>query len=406
MIPRIAFDPSATPPLAGIRVLDLSRLVAGNMVSLQLADHGAEVIKIEDPKIGDPLRAWRVNGLSLHWKVYARNKKSLALSLRPPEGRALLLDLAATAHVLIENFRPGTLEEMGLGPTDLHARNPNLIIVRVTGFGQDGPYRDRPGFGTLVEAMSGFAAKNGFADRPPVLPPLALADMVAGLYGAYAVMIALRVVEQGGKGQVIDLPLLDPVISILGPEAATYRVTGALPQRTGSRSLTTSPRNVYATADGRFIAISASIQAMAERLFRAIGRADMIDDPRFRTNTDRVRNIDACDGAVAEFIAARPLDENMRIFQQAEVTATPVYEIDQLLDDPHVQARGVLVEAPDAEAGTVTMHNVVPRLSDTPGALRLPAPALGEHTREILHSIGYDEPRRAALLHAGTIKEA
>jgi crotonobetainyl-CoA:carnitine CoA-transferase CaiB-like acyl-CoA transferase len=406
MIPRIAFDPSATPPLTGIRVLDLSRLVAGNMVSLQLADHGAEVIKIEDPKIGDPLRAWRVKGLSLHWKVYARNKKSLALSLRPPEGRALLLDLAATAHVLIENFRPGTLEEMGLGPAELHARNPKLIIVRVTGFGQDGPYRDRPGFGTLVEAMSGFAAKNGFADRPPVLPPLALADMVAGLYGAYAVMIALRVVEHGGKGQVIDLPLLDPVISILGPEAATYRVSGALPQRTGSRSLTTSPRNVYATADGRFIAISASIQAMAERLFRAIGRADMIDDPRFRTNTDRVRNIEACDGAVAEFIAARTLDENMQIFQQAEVTATPVYEIDQLLDDPHVQARGVLVEAPDAEAGTVTMHNVVPRLSDTPGALRLPAPLLGEHTREILHSIGYDEARRATLIEAGTIKEA
>jgi crotonobetainyl-CoA:carnitine CoA-transferase CaiB-like acyl-CoA transferase len=406
MIPRIEFDPSATPPLAGIRVLDLSRLVAGNMVSLQLADHGAEVIKIEDPKTGDPLRAWRVKGLSLHWKVYARNKKSLALSLRPAEGRALLLDLAATAQVLIENFRPGTLEEMGLGPAELHARNPNMIIVRVTGFGQDGPYRDRPGFGTLVEAMSGFAAKNGFADRPPVLPPLALADMVAGLYGAYAVMIALRVVEQGGKGQVIDLPLLDPVISILGPEAATYRVSGALPQRTGSRSLTTSPRNVYATADGRFIAISASIQAMAERLFRAIGRADMIDDPRFRTNTDRVRNIDACDGAVAEFIAARPLAENMQIFQQAEVTATPVYEIDQLLDDPHVQARGVLVEAPDTEAGSVVMHNVVPRLSDTPGALRLPAPALGEHTREILHALGYDEPRRAALIQAGTIKEA
>jgi crotonobetainyl-CoA:carnitine CoA-transferase CaiB-like acyl-CoA transferase len=406
MIPRIAFDPSATPPLTGIRVLDLSRLVAGNMVSLQLADHGAEVIKIEDPKTGDPLRAWRVKGLSLHWKVYARNKKSLALSLRPPEGRALLLDLAATANVLIENFRPGTLEEIGLGPADLHARNPNLIIVRVTGFGQDGPYRDRPGFGTLVEAMSGFAAKNGFADRPPVLPPLALADMVAGLYGAYAVMIALRVVEHGGKGQVIDLPLLDPVISILGPEAATYRVTGALPQRTGSRSLTTSPRNVYATADGRFIAISASIQAMAERLFRAIGRADMIDDPRFRTNTDRVRNIDACDGAVAEFIAARPLEENMQIFQQADVTATPVYEIDQLLDDPHVQARGVLVEAPDTEAGTVTMHNVVPRLSDTPGALRLPAPALGEHTREILQALGYDAARRAALIESGTIKEA
>jgi crotonobetainyl-CoA:carnitine CoA-transferase CaiB-like acyl-CoA transferase len=406
MIPRVAFDPSATPPLAGIRVLDLSRLVAGNMVSLQLADHGAEVIKVEDPKIGDPLRAWHVKGLSLYWKVYARNKKSLALSLRPPEGRALLLDLAATAQVLIENYRPGTLEEMGIGPADLHARNPGLIIVRVTGFGQDGPYRDRPGFGTLVEAMSGFAAKNGYGDRPPVLPPLALADMVAGLYGAYAVMIALRVVEHGGKGQVIDLPLLDPIISVMGPEAATYRVSGELPQRTGSRSQTTSPRNVYATGDGRFIAISASIQAMAERLFRAIGRADMIDDPRFRSNTDRVRNIDACDGAVAEFIAARTLEENMRIFQAAEVTATPVYEIDQLLDDPHVQARGVLVEVPDADAGTVVMHNVVPRLSDTPGSLRLPAPALGEHTREILVALGYDADRRAALIEAGVIKEA
>jgi crotonobetainyl-CoA:carnitine CoA-transferase CaiB-like acyl-CoA transferase len=406
MIPRIDFAPDATPPLAGIRVLDLSRLVAGNMVSLQLADHGAEVIKIEDPKIGDPLRAWRVKGMSLHWKVYARNKKSLALSLRPQEGRDLLLDLAATAQVLIENFRPGTLEEMGIGPEALHARNPNLIIVRVSGFGQDGPYRDRPGFGTLVEAMSGFASKNGYGDRAPVLPPLALADMVAGLYGAYAVMIALRVIEQGGKGQVIDLPLLDPIISILGPDAATYRVTGELPARTGSRSLTTSPRNVYGTSDGRYIAISASIQAMAERLFRAIGRADMIDDPRFRTNTDRVQNIEECDGAVASFIAARTLEENMRIFQQAEVTATPVYDIDQLMDDPHVGARGVLVEAPDAEAGSVVMHNVIPRLSETPGALRVAAPVLGQHTAELLAGIGYDAERRAALAAVGIIKEA
>ncbi len=249
--------------------------------------------------------------------------------------------------------------------------------MRITGFGQDGPYRDRPGFGTLVEAMSGFAAKNGFGDRPPVLPPLAMADMVAGLYGAYAVMIALRVVERGGKGQVIDLPLLDPIISILGPEAASYRVSGEKPQRTGSRSLTTSPRNVYATQDGRYIAISASIQAMAERVFRAIGKPEMIDDPRFRTNTDRVRNIDECDGAVAEFIAARTLEENMAVFEAAEVTANPVYEIDQLIADEHVQARGIMVEAPDEEAGSVLMHNVIPRLSGTPGKLRHPAPSLG-----------------------------
>jgi crotonobetainyl-CoA:carnitine CoA-transferase CaiB-like acyl-CoA transferase len=198
MLQRIEFAPDAPVPLSGIRVVDLSRLVAGNMVSLQLADQGAEVIKIEDPKVGDPLRAWRWKGQSLYWKVYARNKKSLALNLRPQAGRDVLLDLLATAQVLIENYRPGTLEQMGLGPGVLWARNPKLIVVRITGFGQDGPYRDRPGFGTLVEAMSGFAAKNGFADRPPVLPPLAMADMVSGLYGAYAVMVALRVVEHGG----------------------------------------------------------------------------------------------------------------------------------------------------------------------------------------------------------------
>ena len=404
MIPRIQFDPAATPPLSGIRVVDLSRLVAGNMISLQLADHGAEVIKIEDPDKGDPLRAWRTNGQSLHWKVYARNKKSVAMNLRPALAKQALHDLLDTTQVLIENFRPGTLEAMGFAPAVLHARNPGLIIVRVTGFGQDGPYRDRPGFGTLVEAMSGFAAKNGFADRPPVLPPLALADMVAGLYGAYGVMIALREVEKGGPGQVIDLPLLDPIVSILGPEAAIYRVSGALSTRTGSRSVTTSPRNTFRTQEGRYIAISASIQAMSERLMRAIGRADMIDDPRFRTNTDRLLHVDECEAPIAGFIAARTLAENMAVFEAAEVTATPVYDTDQFLDDPHVQARGVIVEAPDAEAGSVLMHNIIPRLAGTPGKLRLPAPDLGQHTSEILAGLGYSNAQLAALVEAGAIK--
>lgn len=406
MIPLREFEPDARPPLSDIRAVDLSRLVAGNMVSLQLADYGAEVIKVEDPVRGDPLRAWRVDGLSLHWKVYARNKKSLALDLRNPEGLRALSDLLATSHVLIENYRPGTLEAMGLAPETLWAANPRLLIVRISGFGQSGPYRDRPGFGSLVEGMSGFAAKNGFADREPVLPPLALADMIAGLYGAYAVMIALRAAEQSGRGQVIDLPLLDPIISVLGPDAATYRVTGALTKRTASRSATTAPRNVYRTKDGRFIAISASIQAMTERLFRAIGRADMIDDPRFRTNADRLKHIDQVEEPIVAFIAGRTLAETMAAFEAAEVTAAPVYDIDQLLDDPHVAERGVLVDMPDAEMGTVPMHAIIPRLSETPGKLRFPAPALGEHTSEILTAIGYDARRIAALVRAGIVKEA
>ena len=357
------FHPDAKCPLDGLRVLDLSRLVAGNMLSLQLADFGAEVIKIEDPTKGDPLRDWRVGGISAHWKVYARNKKSVTINLRAPDGLDLLRKLAATAHVFIENFRPGTLEEMGLAPAVLHASNPRLIVVRVSGWGQDGPYRDKPGFGSLVEGMSGFAAKTGFPDRPPVLPPLALADMVAGLYGASAVLVALREIEvNGGKGQVIDLPLLDPIVSVLGPEAAVFKITGKITPRSGSRSATSSPRNVFGTKDGRWIAISASIQAMAERVFRAIGRADMVDDPRFRTNADRVRNAEECEAPLRDFIAARTLAEGLAVFEQSEVTAAPVYEIDQFIADPHVQAREIVTELPDAEMGTVPMHAIVPRL--------------------------------------------
>src|SRR5689334_8089924 len=392
------FRPDAKVPLDGIRVLDLSRLVAGNMLSLQLADFGAEVIKIEDPRKGDPLRDWRTNNISVHWKVYARNKKSVTLNLREPDGLALLKKLAATAHVFIENYRPGTLEEMGIGPDVLHADNPKLIIVRVSGWGQDGPYRLKPGFGSLVEGMSGFASKNGFADRPPVLPPLALADMIAGLYGSNAVLIALREIEQnGGAGQVIDLPLLDPIFSILGPEAAIYQLTQKVEPRVGSRSNNTAPRNVYETSDGRFIAISASIQSMAERLYRAIGRADMIADPRFRTNTDRVKNIDEAERPVAEFIRARTLADNLAVFEKAEVTAAPVYDIDQFIADPHVQARQIVTQLPDPEMGSVPMHHVVPRLSGTPGEIRNPAPALGEHNDAILGSLGFDAAAVADL---------
>ena len=399
------FRPEAACPLDGIRVLDLSRLVAGNMLSLQLADYGAEVIKVEDPQRGDPLRDWRVRGASIHWKVYARNKKSVALALRQAQGLELLGKLIDTADVLIENFRPGTLEEMGLAPAQLHARNPKLIIVRISGWGQDGPYRERPGFGSLVEGMSGFAAKNGFADRPPVLPPLALADMIAGLYGMSAVLLALRHREvKGGYGQIIDLPLLDPIFSTLGPDAAEYRVTGEVRPRLGSRSATTSPRNAFCTKDGRWLAISASMQVMAERLFRAIGRADMIEDPRFRSNADRVRNAEACEAPIAAFILERTLADALAFFEEAEVTAAPIYDIDQFLADPHVRAREIVVDLPDDELGTVPMHNIVPRLSLTPGHIRMPAPALGEHTAALLGEVGCSAAELDALARAGIIR--
>jgi crotonobetainyl-CoA:carnitine CoA-transferase CaiB-like acyl-CoA transferase len=398
------FRPEAACPLDGIVVLDLSRLVAGNMLSLQLADFGAEVIKVEDPAKGDPLRDWRVEGHSLFWKAYARNKKSLTLDLRKPRAKELLLALAERAHVLIENYRPGTLEKMGLGPAVLHARNGKLIVVRVSGWGQTGPYAQKPGFGTLVEGMSGYAAKTGFADRAPVLPPTALADMVAGLYGAYATMVALREIEtKGGKGQVIDLSLLEPIHSVIGADAAVYKAAGIVPRRQGSRSNITSPRNVYRTRDGRWLSISASMQSMAERLYAAVGVPDMIRDPRFATNSARLAHPDEAERPVAEFIAARDLAECLARFEAAEVTAAPIYDIDQFIADPHVQARQIVVEVPDEEIGSVALHNVIPRLSDTPGALRRPAPRLGQHTAEVLSRVGVTGADIAQLKSEGIV---
>ncbi len=399
-----SYEPGAAAPLDGVRVLDLSRLVAGNMLSLALADFGAEVIKIETPGRGDDLRNWRVEGVSVHWKVYARNKKSVSLNLRHEEGRRLLLRLVERSRVFIENYVPGTLERMGLGPDVLHRHNPGLVIVRVSGWGQTGPFRHKPGFGSLVEAMSGFAAMNGYPDRPPVLPPLALADMIAGLYGAMATLVAVRNIEVGGgRGQVIDLALFESIHSVLGPEAAVYRLTGQVKPRVGSRSNTTAPRNVYRCKDGRYVALSASMQAMAERLFRAIGREDLIDNPKFRTNADRVANNDELDAIVAGYMARHTQAENLAHFERAGVTVGPVCDVSELVDHPFVQGREVLVTYPDEEMGRLPMHNVVPRLSETPGVIRRPAPGLGEHNREILAELGLTESDLDRLAREGAL---
>ena len=398
------FARDAAAPLDGVRILDLSRLVAGNALTHVLADFGAEVVKVERPGQGDDLRNWRVEGVSIHWKVYARNKKSITVNMRSERGRAILLDLVKTSQMLVENFLPGTLEQWELGPDVLHAANPKLVIVRISGWGQSGPDRSVPGFGSLVEARSGFAAMNGFADRPPVLPPLALADMVAGLYGAVAALVALRHCEvDQGKGQVVDLPLFDPLLSILGPQAALYELTGELPERLGSRSNLTAPRNSYCCRDGQFVALSASMQSMYERLMRTIGRPELIEDRRFLTNADRVRNNDQLDRIVAQFIENHDQHDVLQIFRDAGVTVGPVHDTLGMLSDPLVKENKVMVRLPDEDIDSVVMHNVAARLSETPGLIRSPAPTLGEHNNEILGEIGIDETELSTLGEQGVI---
>jgi crotonobetainyl-CoA:carnitine CoA-transferase CaiB-like acyl-CoA transferase len=405
MLHKRDYTPGKRGPLDGVRVLDLSRLVAGNTLTGLLADFGAEVVKVE-PAAGDTLRAWRTKDVQTNWKLYARNKKSVALELRKPEARELLLKLVEKAHVFIESFRPDTLEKMGLAPEALLARNPRLVIVRISGWGQTGPYRRRPGFGTLVEGISGFASFNGFADREPVLPPMYMADSYAGLYGAAGVLVALREVEvNAGKGQVVDLPLLDPLFHVLGPQAANYRLTGKVKPRTGSRSTNSGPRNAYRTKDGRFVALSASTQKMAERTFTAMGRADLIDNPRYRTNADRVKNAEELDAIIGAFIAERSQADNVAFFEKAEVTIGPIYDITQILEDPHFIDREVVADYPDPDMQAFPMHHVVPRLEGTPGSIRTLAPALGEHNRELLREAGIDDAKYAQLLKGGVVYE-
>ena len=366
-------------PLAGIRVLDLSRLMAGNMLTLQLADFGADVIKVESPQ-GDTLRDWKNDGQSIWWKVYARNKRSIRLDLKLAADRDKLLALVPGAQVLVESFKPGGLESFGLGPERLLQANPKLVVVRISGWGQSGPYAGRPGFGTLIEAFSGFAAKNGFPDKPPALPNLGLADMIAGLSGAFATLAAVREVEvNGGAGQVVDLSLLEPMLGILGPDAAIHRLTGQLPKRLGNRTENAAPRNAYRCSDGQWLVMSGSTQRMAERILAAIGAPEWIGDERFATNAARLANVDALDQRIGDFVAQRTLEENLAHFGALEVTVGPVLSVDQLVRDPHIRQRQSLVDVADAELGSVPMHGVFPRLSRTPGRIRSPAPGLGEH---------------------------
>ncbi len=405
-IHRKHFDPAARGAMDGVRVVDLSRLVAGNVLTKVFSDHGAEVVKVEPPE-GDTLRAWRVGGVETSWKTICRNKKSVALDLKRAEGIAVVKALVKDAAIFVESFRPGVLEAMGLPPQELLAINPALVIVRISGWGQDGPFQHKPGFGTLVEGYSGFAAVNGFDDREPVLPPMFMGDAFAGLYGASVAMIALRHAEAGGGGQVLDVSLFEPLFSVLEPQVANWRITQKRKPRTGSRSTNTSPRNAYRTKDGGWVCLSASTQGMTEKLFRSIGREDMISDPRFANNPARLQHWQELDAIIGGWIGERTLEENLAHFDKAGVTIGPIMDTAMLERDPYAIEREALIEVPDADmpGGWLPMHGLVPRLSGTPGVLARPAPRIGEHNDEILAPV-LGAAELARLRGLGVVREA
>ena len=379
-------------PLENIKILDLSRLAAGNMVSHMFADFGADVVKVEKPGKGDDLRNWKINGISHWWAVYSRNKRSISIDLKKDEGLALLKELVKTADVFIENFVPGTLEKWGIGPEKLDELNKNLIILRISGWGQTGIYKNAPGFGSLVEGMSGFAAMTGEEKQAPLLPPLALADMVAGLTGFGAILMAILASKKNNTGgQVIDLSLFEPFFSILGPWAASYKISGKVPERIGNRSNVAAPRGIYKTKDNKYVSLSASMQSMWEKLALTIGSSDLIKDPRFLTNSDRLNNQDDLDKPISKFIKKYSREEVLNIFSKEGITVGPVLDISEIIEHPYIQDREVLIDHYNKEYGNVLMHQAFPRLSKTPGKIRHSAPSLGGDTDLVLKEIGISE---------------
>ncbi len=381
-------------PLEGVRVLDISTVIGGPGAAARLGDFGADVIKVEHPVGGDTTRhfGWRAGGVALWWKLISRNKRPVTLKLSDPRGRDLLLRLVNRADVLVESFRPGTLERWGLGPDRLHERNPGLVVLRISGFGQTGPYASRPGFGTLAEAMSGFAHLTGDPDGPPMLPPVALADEVGALVGAFAVMVALYHRDvRGGTGQVIDQSLFEPLFQLTGPVATAFDRLGLVAGRHGNRLPYVAPRNTFRTSDGRWVALSGTSQSVAERILMAIGRSDLVADPRFATNEARIENVEDLDTVLGEWIERHTLQEVMTAFEAHEAAAAPIYDIQQIFADLQYRARGTIVRVPDEELGDVLLPDVQPRLSATPGSIRHPGLPLGAANDEVFgRELGID----------------
>jgi len=392
-------------PLAGLRVIDASTLFAGPLAAMLLGDFGADVLKIEHPK-GDPARTHgKAKGdIPLWWKLIGRNKRAITLYLGAPEGQAIFRRLAANADIVIENFRPGTLERWNLGYDELARINPGLVLVRVTAYGQFGPYANRPGFGTIAEAMSGFASITGDPAGPPTLPPFGLADGIAGISSALAAMMAIHARSRTGRGQVADVALIEPILTVLGAQAVIFDQLGHVQQRTGNRSAKNAPRNTYRTSDGHWIAVSTSSQAIADRVMRIVGWPEVVDEPWFRSARGRYEHVEELDARVAAWIGARTRAEVMRAFDEAEAAAAPVYDIRDIFADPQFQALDSITSVPDPDLGRLRMQNVLFRLSRDRGSIRSTGRALGADNDAVYRDeLGMSAEEMAGLAARGVI---
>ena len=390
---------SPSGPLSGLKVLELGTLIAGPLCARLLAEFGAEVIKIEAPEGGDQLRQWRkmVDGTSLWWYVQARNKKSVTVNLRDPEGQEIVRRLAQDADIVVENFRPGALEKWNIGWPQLSALNPRLIMVRLSGFGQDGPYRDRPGFGVVGEAMGGMRYVTGYPDRPPVRLGISIGDSVAALHGVIGALMALHYRTATGRGQVVDVALYESIFNLMESLIPEFDVLGFKRERAGNALPGITPSNTYPTRDGRYVIIGANNDAIFKRLMTTMGRRDLADDPTLATNAGRVPRTAELDAAIEAWTRAHDLDTILAALDAAEVPAGRVYDPEDILKDPHYAARRMIEQWQLPDGRPMKIPGVVPKLSATPGGTRWLGPALGAHTEEVLAALGYDEVRRKAL---------
>ena len=394
-------------PLAGVRVLDLSNLMAAPMAAMYLGDFGADVIKAEHPERGDELRNWgrQKDGVGLFFKVANRNKRTITLNLSTPEGQDIARRLAAQVDVVVENYRPGTMERWGLGWEELSRQNPGLVMARITGYGQTGPYSQRPGFGTLAEAFSGYAAITGYADQPPLLPAFGLGDASTAIHAAYAIALALLNRERNdGAGQFIDLGLYEGLFTLLGPHVIDYDQLGAIQERSGSRIPHVAPRNTYRTADEKWVAIAGATARTFQRICEVLEIGDVLDDPRFATNQDRVANVEALDERIQSAIGKLSLDEVLERFDEALAPVGPAHDIAGIFEDAQYRARDNIATIDDDELGPVRMQNVVPRLSETPGSIDHAGPPKGAYNSAVYDELlGLDADELERLSGAGVI---